>query len=289
MRKFWALLLVIAIILMIFSFGSYKLTSFSDSFQDANVSSFNSLPYQDLQIGYRSAPYDQYGFSRYYDNNVLYNLNYSREIIISSEYIFIIRVERPDLYAPYIMDNLDSGNLLIDLPVDAINVSVLTKDSSGIGYDVASGDLDGTSNAIQSYLVEDYDITLMSLRGEFYSSNNQLLDRALRVAFSSFNCLDLKYMPVSDDINFSINSRGYNVVANTFFRDFFLADFTIGNGYKYIESISNDIELLGPAPVVPDTNFGDQPLQFLGDYFSWIVAEIVYLTRFAAIIFRGVF
>ena len=288
MRKFCVLLLVIAIILMIFSFGAYKLTSFSDSFQDANVSSFNSLPYQDLQIGFRSVPYDQYGFSRYYDSNALFNLTYSREIIISSEYIFILRVERPDLYAPYIMDNLDSGNLLIDLPVDTINVYVLTK-SSGIGYDVASGDLDGTSNAIQSYLEEDYVITLMSLRGEFYSSNNQLLDRSLRVAFSSFNCLDLKYMPVSDDINFSVNSFGYNVVANTFFRDFILADFTIGNGYKYIEAISNDIELLGPAPQVPDTYFGDQPLQFLGDYFAWIVSEIVYLLRFTAIILRGVF
>lgn len=292
MKKFFALLFLIAFILIVPSYTNLKHTDFVGKFDDAATDSIVSLSYQDISFGYVTSSYEVFNFGRQYPegSNTYGNLDYSNRLVISLDYIYVIEFSaRPDLFCNYIMDSLDDGSLIIDLPVDSVVVYCLLDDSPVIGYDIASGDLDGFFNSIDSYLTSTYYMVPCLRLGEIIDSYDQLTNKAVKEAAQQFLSYDLRFIPSSDDISYGIDNRGYNYAANRFYMNFYLADFTITNGGRYLDYVSSAIDQLGPFPTVPDTSFIDDPIDFIADYISWIVREIVYLTKFVSIFLRGVF
>jgi len=159
-----------------------------------------------------------------------------------------------------------------------------------VGFSVASGEI--PDSGAEGLYSQGYVKTLLYYTDslEKYHSGTQLIDRALTAPYNHFMYeLDLKFIPRSSNINYRINPYGYNEAAAGFTNNFVLADFSLGNGGKYIQSISVAIETLGPAPVIPDSSDYDGALEFMGAYFSWIVNEIVYIFKFAGVFLRGIF
>ena len=307
MKKFFGLILILSTcILVIFSGSSSgaKTTDFLDKFDGANTDELISKPYNTFSS---DALRNEYYY--YYDNKLNYSKSYTytnsngsivsivgntvtyERILIFSDYVYDITF-RSD-YPSYVSNLLDFGSLFIDLPYDYLHVKVYMKPSS-LGFDLFSDTIPITgSYGITSKGYVPYTLYVNKNTGDGYRldpSYSQLEHKELQKAFDHFFYeLDLDFIPKSDDISYGFTHYGYNYVSGSFYSNFTLADFSIGNGGKFIESISVGIDSIGSPPSIPDSSDYDGPLEFVGSYFSWITKEIVYIFKFASVFLKGVF
>ncbi len=304
MKKFFALVLILSTCMLVIVSGSssgVKTTEFYGKFDGANADQLISKPFNTFSTN---------GSYWYYNNQLSSSKEYSytqpngsitsyygstvtlQRILIYSDYVYDITFRND--YPSYVSNLLDSGSLFIDLPYDYLFVQVYMKPADLVGFDLFDDTIpsSGVQGIVQAGF-SPYTLYIESLSGDGYRLDpdySKLEHDELKKAFDHFFYeLDLEFIPMSDDINYGFRQGGYNYGSLTFYSNFTLADFSIGNGGKFIESISVQIDSIGSPPSIPDSSDYDGPLEFVGAYFSWITKEIVYIFKFAGVFLKGVF
>lgn len=289
MKKFFAFFFLLVFLIVVFAYNRYTVTDFSN-YENMGYDYLVRKPYNEVEYNNNlSTP------TSYYDPTKNVTLVFYRSYLIKSdEYIFYIELD-PTKFAPHALDCLSEHLAFVPFSLgDMGSVYVFIRDSSLVGWEVAD-DSYSISQGVTGLISNDGFrlCKITTTDGSFLSSGDQLIDRTIKPAYN-FLTGNIQYEFILDDSRssspyspFSQGVSSYRSASLGFYSLFTLRDVGEYDFYTWLTGLENDIDLLGPMPVIPDADMYSG-IDLVSEYFSWVISEIVYVLKFGAVVLRGI-
>ena len=291
MKKIFVLFFLLVFLIVVFAYNRYTVTDFYN-YENMGYDYLVRKPYNEVDFNNNgSVPVS------YVDPSNGVSLSfYQFYLIKSDEYIYYIELD-PDKFGPHALDCLSEHLAFVPFSFgDMGAVYVFIRESSLVGWEVAD-DSYSISHGVSGLISQDgFRLCRITTNyGSFASSGDQLIDRAILPAYN-FLTGNIQYEFILDKTRtgnsspyfpFSQGVNSYRSAAAGFYSLFTLRDVGEYDFYTWLTGLQNDIELLGPMPVIPDPDLYSG-IDLVSEYFSWVINEIIYVVKFGAVVLRGI-